>query len=486
MIDAQQVKNIIEACLLVAGKAMSLRQLDELFEGDENRPDKETIKTCIEQLQTDYEGRGIELVQVASGYRLQSRAELSEWVARLFPEKPPRYSRALLETLVLVAYRQPITRGEIEEIRGVAVSSNIVKTLQERQWVKEVGFKDVPGKPALLGTTKHFLDYFNLKRLDDLPPLSEIKNLDEMDAALMEAAGIAPAQDMEAANDGETPDGVSADALDNAVRLDTTADAENAVSADDSTDTHVEASADAEGQTEADDGQISDSVEEAVVEVSADESASVETASENSTTQIDETSADAEDVTAGATVVATDDNDAPVTFAGLVSDLPPLEKEDSDGELATRDDESEESTQPSSTDQLSSSSLADDTHGEERSAEVLENSSSTPSEEERELYSKLSEYAEEHQKDVDARDELDNHLQTRYIDREVSETADSVSSDDSGISTEAELVTADADEQENSSTADSLGDAIDASSTSIDVLSDTFTGDSAGVGETLH
>ena len=188
-----------------------------------------------------------------------------------------------------MAYRQPITRGEIEEIRGVAVSSNIVKTLQERQWVKEVGFKDVPGKPALLGTTKHFLDYFNLKRLDDLPPLSEIKNLDEMDAALMEAAGIAPAQDTEAANDGETPEGVSADALDNAVRLDTTADAENAVSADDSTDTHVEASADAEGQTEADDGQISDSAEEAVVEVSADESASVETASENSTTQIDET-----------------------------------------------------------------------------------------------------------------------------------------------------------------------------------------------------
>ena len=150
MMDTKQVKNIIEACLLVAGKAMSLRQLDDLFEGDEGRPDKDSIKACIEELQADYEGRGIELVQVASGYRLQSRTEVSDWVVRLFPEKAPRYSRALLETLVLVAYRQPITRGEIEEIRGVAVSSNIVKTLQERQWVKEVGFKDVPGKPALL------------------------------------------------------------------------------------------------------------------------------------------------------------------------------------------------------------------------------------------------------------------------------------------------------------------------------------------------
>ncbi|MBX2838996.1 MAG: SMC-Scp complex subunit ScpB [Gammaproteobacteria bacterium] len=202
--EAQQLKNILEAGLLVAAKPMSIAQLDSMFEGDDDRPSRAQIKDALVQLQSEYEGRGIELVEISSGYRLQSRESVSHWMARLFDERLPRYSRALLETLVLVAYRQPITRGEIEEIRGVAVSSNIVKTLLERQWVKEVGHKDVPGKPALLGTTKHFLDYFNLKRLDDLPPLGEIKDLDQIDAVLAESLGIESvdaAADEAAAND---------------------------------------------------------------------------------------------------------------------------------------------------------------------------------------------------------------------------------------------------------------------------------------------
>ena len=182
--DAQQTRNILEACLLVAGRAMSVAQLEALFESDIDRPDRKEIKLQLEELQKTYEGRGIELIEVASGWRLQSRSSMEHWVSRLFTEKSPRYSRALLETLVLIAYRQPITRGEIEEIRGVAVSSNIIRTLQEREWVKEVGHKEVPGRPALLGTTRQFLDYFNLKRLDELPPLSEIKDLEEIDATL--------------------------------------------------------------------------------------------------------------------------------------------------------------------------------------------------------------------------------------------------------------------------------------------------------------
>ena len=189
--DAQQTRNILEACLLVAGRAMSVAQLEALFESDIDRPDRKEIKLQLEELQKTYEGRGIELIEVASGWRLQSRSSMEHWVSRLFTEKSPRYSRALLETLVLIAYRQPITRGEIEEIRGVAVSSNIIRTLQEREWVKEVGHKEVPGRPALLGTTRQFLDYFNLKRLDELPPLSEIKDLEEIDATLAAEMGVA-------------------------------------------------------------------------------------------------------------------------------------------------------------------------------------------------------------------------------------------------------------------------------------------------------
>ena len=203
--DAKQLKNILEAGLLVAGRALSVAQLEALFQHDTDKPDRKSIKAAMEELKKEYEGRGIELVEVASGYRLQSHASVSDWVGNLFQEKTPRYSRALLETLVLIAYRQPITRAEIEDVRGVAVSSNIIKTLQERNWVKVLGHKEVPGKPALLGTTKEFLDYFNLAKLDELPDLAEIKDLDQFDELLAEEVGEVGEQG-EAANDDESAD----------------------------------------------------------------------------------------------------------------------------------------------------------------------------------------------------------------------------------------------------------------------------------------
>ena len=200
--DANKLKNILEAGLLVAGRTMSIAQLEALFQHDAEKPERKQIKEALESLKEDYNGRGIELVEVASGFRLQSHASVSDWVANLFQEKAPRYSRALLETLVLIAYRQPITRAEIEEVRGVAVSSNIIKTLQERQWVKVLGHKEVPGRPALLGTSKEFLDYFNLKKLDDLPSLADIKDLDQFDELLAAEVGeIDDAEQGDAAND---------------------------------------------------------------------------------------------------------------------------------------------------------------------------------------------------------------------------------------------------------------------------------------------
>ncbi|MEX0603190.1 MAG: SMC-Scp complex subunit ScpB [Marinobacter sp.] len=174
-----RLQAIVEAALIAAGKPMALEQLRELFDEDE-RPTRQIMEHVLFQLEQACEGRGFELMKVASGYRFQVRQEFAPWVAKLFEEKPQRYSRALLETLALVAYRQPITRGEIEDIRGVTVSSNIVRTLLEREWVRVVGHRDVPGRPAMYATTKQFLDYFNLTSLDKMPPLSEVRDLDEI------------------------------------------------------------------------------------------------------------------------------------------------------------------------------------------------------------------------------------------------------------------------------------------------------------------
>lgn len=168
---------------MAAGKSLDINHLERLFEDDE-RPPRDQIRAALEEIDADCRGRGFELKHTASGYRFQVHQELSTWVNRLWEEKPKRYSRAMLETLSLIAYRQPLTRGDIELVRGVAVSSEIIKTLQEREWIRVVGYRDVPGKPALFATTKQFLDYFNLKSLDDLPALGEIKDLTELDPAL--------------------------------------------------------------------------------------------------------------------------------------------------------------------------------------------------------------------------------------------------------------------------------------------------------------
>lgn len=177
--NLRKIQAITEAALLASGKPMSLDQLRDLFD-EKERPARQVMEHVMVLLDAACEGRGFELKKVASGYRLQVREAYAPWVGRLFEEKPQRYSRALLETLALIAYRQPITRGEIEDIRGVTVSSNIIRTLQEREWVRVVGHKDVPGRPAMYATTRQFLDYFNLQGLDQLPPLSEIRDLEEI------------------------------------------------------------------------------------------------------------------------------------------------------------------------------------------------------------------------------------------------------------------------------------------------------------------
>lgn len=174
--DLQLLKRIIEGALMAADSPLSRRAIKELFDELE-RPEDALLDQAINELQADTEERGYELTRVASGYRYQVRQDLSRWVGKLWKERAPRYSRALLETLSLIAYRQPITRGEIEDIRGVAVSTQIIKTLLEREWVKIVGHRDVPGRPAIYATTKVFLDYFNLNSLDQLPPLAEIRDL---------------------------------------------------------------------------------------------------------------------------------------------------------------------------------------------------------------------------------------------------------------------------------------------------------------------
>ncbi len=179
-----QIKNIIEAALLAAGEPLTLAQLAAVFGDETESPEHTDISKAIESLQADCEDRGIELRKVASGFRLQVKQEYQEWISRLWTERPKRYSRALLETLALVAYRQPITRGEIEDVRGVSLSSSIVRTLQERDWIRVVGHRDVPGKPALFGTTRVFLDYFNLESLDELPTLAEIKDMDTLEPEL--------------------------------------------------------------------------------------------------------------------------------------------------------------------------------------------------------------------------------------------------------------------------------------------------------------
>jgi len=202
----QYVKNVIEAALLAAGRPLTMDELVSVFD-ERDGSNAEEVRGAIAALTADYETRGLELLEVASGYRIQIRAGVAQPVSRLWQERPAKYSRALLETLALVAYRQPITRGEIEQIRGVAVNPNIIKTLLERSWIRVVGHRDVPGKPELLGTTREFLDYFSLKKLDDLPTLAQLKELEDLRVQLtLPGAGPQVAAETGAAGESDPLD----------------------------------------------------------------------------------------------------------------------------------------------------------------------------------------------------------------------------------------------------------------------------------------
>ena len=185
------IRNVLEAALLAAGGPVPVAELARLFD-DAVRPSTQALRQVVESLAAEYEGRGIELKETASGFRIQVRRELADEISRLWPERASRYSRALLETLALIAYRQPITRAEIEAVRGVAVNPNIIRTMIERNWVRVVGHRDVPGHPELLGTTREFLDYFSLKSLEELPPLAELKAMGDLtlQLALAEEGGV--------------------------------------------------------------------------------------------------------------------------------------------------------------------------------------------------------------------------------------------------------------------------------------------------------
>jgi segregation and condensation protein B len=218
----QYVRNVIEAALLAAGRPLTTDELVGLFD-ERDGSNAQEVKSAIEGLRAEYETRGIELLEIASGYRIQIRPSAAAPVSRLWQERPAKYSRALLETLALVAYRQPITRGEIEQVRGVTVNPNIVKTLLERGWIRVIGHRDVPGKPELLGTTREFLDYFSLKKLDDLPTLAQLKELEDLRVQLSlpgaepavetaeAAAGQSESDSLEASGDEASGDEASGD-----------------------------------------------------------------------------------------------------------------------------------------------------------------------------------------------------------------------------------------------------------------------------------
>jgi segregation and condensation protein B len=215
--NEQYVKNVVEAALLAAGRPLTVDELVAVFD-ERDGSNAAEVQDAVATLRNEYETRGLELVEVASGLRIQIRTAVAEPVSRLWQERPAKYSRAMLETLALVAYRQPITRGEIEQIRGVAVNPNIIKTLLERSWIRVVGHRDVPGKPELLGTTREFLDYFGLKKLDDLPTLAQLKELEDLrvqltlpgaEAAVTNVAPVAAQADVDedADADEEVPGG---------------------------------------------------------------------------------------------------------------------------------------------------------------------------------------------------------------------------------------------------------------------------------------
>jgi segregation and condensation protein B len=231
--NEHDLKHLIEATLLAAGRPVSSEQLLDLFD-ERERPTSEQLRAALDLLAGEYESRGIELVEVASGWRVQVRSRCADVVSRLWQERPSRYSRALLETLALIAYRQPITRSEIEEIRGVSISSTIMRTLQERNWIRVVGHREVPGHPELLGTTREFLDYFGLRSLDQLPTLAELRDVETIGVQLELPGGEMPTEVLEV----EATSEVASDDADVSV------DAAPSEDADESTSPSLVASAD--------------------------------------------------------------------------------------------------------------------------------------------------------------------------------------------------------------------------------------------------
>ena len=269
--EPSQLKNILEAVLLSTDRPLKVPEIDALFAGDNDAPTRDEIRQALRELGNDYSERGFGLMEVASGFRLQVKQDYAAWVGRLWDEKPARYSRALLETIALIAYRQPITRGEIEEVRGVSVSSHIIKTLLEREWIKVLGHKDVPGRPALYGTAKAFLDYFNLKSLDELPTLAEIRDLDQIHPELGFDEGVEAANDesaldefgeaVEPAAPADTPDAEQSD-----IEPADSADDEQAAGQSDHGEPDSDAGDDADGPV-AQIGQDDDAFDETGAEV---------------------------------------------------------------------------------------------------------------------------------------------------------------------------------------------------------------------------
>jgi segregation and condensation protein B len=259
--DETEIKHVIEAALLAAGRPLTIDKLAELFTAKSSGVDRPTLKRVLDALAADYQGRGIELAEVSNGYRVQVKRSTSDWLVPLWEERAPRYTRALLETLALIAYRQPITRAEIEEVRGVVVSTNIVRTLLERSWVRVVGHRDVPGKPAMFGTTREFLDYFGLKKLEDLPPLAELKDglpelspqTDLIDSLEAEARGQLPP----AAVDANFADPFAETLADDAVASDDFSDDEG--------DAEVEIRGESEPGESEPDAEADDAIESAQV-----------------------------------------------------------------------------------------------------------------------------------------------------------------------------------------------------------------------------
>lgn len=259
--DETEVRHVLEAALLASHKPLPLDKLLEIFKAKAPDVDRDVVRKGLEALEADYESRNIELKQVASGYRIQIRSRMTGWLQPLWEERPPRYSRALLETLALIAYRQPVTRGEIEEVRGVAVNANIIRTMLDRDWIRVVGHRDVPGKPEMFGTTKQFLDYFGLKSMDQLPALAETREgpeafpqTDFIEGMEGEAAPVAHADSGELdGSDAETADAETADA-----------DAADADTDDEDVEV-VEAQDAAEGDAESDAAlQVADQAESTV------------------------------------------------------------------------------------------------------------------------------------------------------------------------------------------------------------------------------